>query len=280
MTVGYRTDAVVLRRLLGEAVTLDFDLDCGGAAVRIDVGQFEAALVNLAVNARDAAPMGRIQICARRDFAAGQIRIDVQDDGEGMDGDTLARAFEPFFTTKPVGKGTGLGLSQVYGFAKQSGGEVAIDSAPGQGARITLILPVEAAAAVQPVAAAPEDAHTASAMTVLLVEDDASVAEVVRTMLEELGHTVLSEENAADALAHALREPRSGVDLARDLARERPGLPVVLSSGYTGEELTHAEAAPWPLLRKPYALEALTAAIREAADNPQALIAGHDSLID
>ncbi len=284
----------LLRRAIGEAVTLELSLDAPDCATRIDASQFEAALLNLSVNARDAAPNGRIVISTAcidepptSDLPAGQyVRVSVRDNGEGMDADTATRVFEPFFTTKPVGRGTGLGLSQVYGFAKQSGGGVAIESAPGEGAVVSMLLPVvsEPVRVAEPAAPDVEPPAVAASLTVLLVEDDQDVGDLVETMLVELGHRVIRAPQADAALRIAATDLEinlvltdvimpggaSGVDLARTLASTRPGLPVVLSSGYTGETLALAEAAPWPLLRKPYAMDALAAALAQAAETASA----------
>ena len=202
----------------------------------------------------------------------------VQDSGEGMDEGVIARAFEPFFTTKPPGRGTGLGLSQVYGFARQSGGTATVVSTPGQGSTVCLYLPLVASNS-GPVAAdvAFDAADTGPGLRVLLAEDDAQVAELVEAMLGELGHNVRRAEHAEAALV-LLRagEPfdllltdlimpgdRSGVDLAREAVTLRPELPVILSSGYTGDVLSAAEDTPWPLLRKPYGADQLARAIAE-----------------
>jgi CheY-like chemotaxis protein len=209
--------------------------------------------------------------------AGAYVRLDVHDTGIGMDAETLERVFDPFFTTKEVGKGTGLGLSQVYGFARQSGGGVAIDSAPGKGASVRLYLP-RTALALEPTepeaeAAAPQG----PALRVLLVEDDAAVGDMVEAMLEGLGHQVVRADGVEPALAVLAGAPpldlmltdlimpgaRTGADLAREAVRLRPSLPVILSSGYTGEALSSADDAPWPLLRKPYSTEALARTIEQ-----------------
>jgi PAS domain S-box-containing protein len=282
----------LLRRAVGEAVSFSVSLGAHGAVGLIDPAQFEAAILNLVVNARDATSSGgaiRIESAVVA-LAAGKIeetapgdyvRVTVSDTGVGMDADTLGRVFEPFFTTKEVGKGTGLGLSQVYGFARQSGGAAVIESAPGQGCAVRIYLPLSAEAAP----AAPESPAVAGpagpSLTVLLVEDDADVADMVTDMLRELGHTV----RRADAAEPALEMLRgtsgidlvltdlvmpggfSGVDLARAAVEIRPGLPIILSSGYTGDALASADSAPWPLLRKPYATDALVRAIRTAREH-------------
>ncbi|MES2342412.1 MAG: ATP-binding protein, partial [Pseudomonadota bacterium] len=213
------------------------------------------------------------------------VRVVVHDTGIGMDEATMARVFDPFFTTKEIGKGTGLGLSQVYGFARQSGGGVAIDSAPGKGASVRLYLPRSEA---MPEAAEPEVAVTAlgPGLRVLLVEDDAEVGDLVTAMLEDLDHQVFRADGAVaferfmargeafDLLLTDLIMPgtKTGVDLAHEAVKARPGLPVILSSGYTGETLSSADGAPWPLLRKPYSADDLAQAIEAVmADRPRAL---------
>ena len=286
----------LLRRAVGEAVSLTVTPAAAGAVAMIDTGQFEAAVMNLVVNARDAvASGGSIRgESAACDLAEGEVseiapgpyvRGVVHDTGIGMDEATMARVFDPFFTTKEIGKGTGLGLSQVYGFARQSGGGVAIDSAPGKGASVRLYLPRSEAT---PEAAEPEVAVTAlgPGLRVLLVEDDAEVGDLVTAMLEDLDHQVFRADGAVaferfmargeafDLLLTDLIMPgtKTGVDLAHEAVKARPGLPVILSSGYTGETLSSADGAPWPLLRKPYSADDLAQAIEAVmADRPRAL---------
>ncbi|HLZ75872.1 ATP-binding protein [Phenylobacterium sp.] len=277
----------LLRRAVGEAVSLTVTAGSSGAIANIDASQFEAAVMNLVVNARDATPQGggiRVEThtCAlaageAEDAPAGDyLCVAVHDTGEGMDAATVARVFEPFFTTKEPGRGTGLGLSQVYGFARQSGGAVTVDSAPGKGATVRIYLPLAQASAQR--AAASDETATSDhgpARRILLVEDDASVGEMVEAMLADLGHEVLRAEAAAPALS-ILEAPgridlmltdlimpggMNGVELAHAAVALRPGLPVILTSGYTGEALGAAAEAPWPLLAKPYPAEALAAII-------------------
>jgi CheY-like chemotaxis protein len=276
----------LLQRAVGEGVTLRLELHAPHMAAELDPSQFEAAVLNLVVNARDAiAEGGHIGVStavhdlpAKGERAGGKyVCIAVTDDGAGMDEATRAHVFEPFFTTKPVGKGTGLGLSQVYGFTRQSGGFAEIDSAPGKGTTVRLYLPVvEVSGEVW--AAPHEDAEGLSRkLKVLLVEDDPDVAELVEAMLRELGHSVVPAYDARSALTRAASEPdlglmltdvimpggKNGVELAHEITRLRPNLPVILSSGYTGESLASAERAPWPLLRKPYSIEALSSMITQ-----------------
>jgi len=277
----------LLRRAVGEAVTLTIAPGAPQALSNIDPSQFEAAVMNLVVNARDATPPGggirvETQVCAlaageAEDAPAGDyVCVSVHDTGQGMDAETASRVFEPFFTTKEPGRGTGLGLSQVYGFARQSGGAALVESMPGKGATLRIFLPLTSAgaeqAAEEPEAQTPEHGP---ARRVLLVEDDASVGEMVEAMLRDLGHDVLRAEAAAEALSMLEGGDRvdlmltdlimpggmNGVQLARAAAALRPGLPVILTSGYTGEALGAAAEAPWPLLAKPYPAEALAAVI-------------------
>jgi PAS domain S-box-containing protein len=279
----------LLRRAVGEGVDLTLDLKAGGRTTLTDSGQFEAALLNLVVNARDATPAGgKITIAsqgvdlaeARGELPAGRyLRVAVRDTGAGMDAETLERAFEPFYTTKPVGKGTGLGLSQVYGFVRQSGGEVTIESELGLGTTVAMLLPVrEAFSPVEVLAVRPPATRATS--HVLLVEDDVEVGDLIAAMIDELGHMVSRAANADEALVIARADPtlglvitdvimpggKSGVDLAVVLSQERPELPILLSSGYTGQELVRAHDTPWPLLSKPYALDALAQAMADAWD--------------
>jgi len=277
----------LLRRAVGEAVNLAVAPGAAGVAADIDTSQFDAAVMNLVVNARDATPAGgriRVETALCR-LAGGEaegapagdyVCVLVHDTGEGMDGDTAARVFEPFFTTKEPGRGTGLGLSQVYGFARQSGGAAAVESEPGKGATIRIYLPVARSEGAQAAAVAPSaKRRAAAARRVLLVEDEVSVGDMVEAMLTDLGHEVLRAEAAPGALAILKRRTRidllltdlimpggkTGVELAREAAELRPGLPVILSSGYTGDALGEAEDTPWPLLAKPYSADALAAAI-------------------
>ncbi len=284
----------LLRRAVGEAVSFTLTPGAEGAVAMIDQGQFDAAIMNLVVNARDAVSQGgsiRVltQACELaegevQDVAAGAyVRVEVRDDGVGMGPEILSRVFEPFFTTKEIGKGTGLGLSQAYGFARQSGGGVAIQTTPGQGASVSLYLPrcVEAALAPPlPTPDAEQPTPAARALTVLLVEDDPEVGDMVCAMLTELGHVVVRADGVDQALVElAARQDLdvvltdlvmpgglSGLDLARTISEQRPGLPVILSSGYAGEAQPIAAETQWPLLRKPYSADALARALADSTD--------------
>jgi len=277
----------LLRRAVGEAVNLSVTPGATDSVVFVDPSQFEAAVMNLVVNARDATPAGgsiRVETFHCQ-LAAGEIEdipggeylcVAVHDTGEGMDAEVAARVFEPFFTTKETGRGTGLGLSQAYGFARQSGGAIAIDSAPGKGTTVRIYLPfAEGMAAPSASPEAGAAARRGPALKVLLVEDDAAVGDMVEAMLIDLGHAVVRAERPAEAMKILRRKlpfdllltdvvmpgGKSGVDLAHEAVKLRPGLPIILSSGYTGETLSAAAEAPWPLLLKPYSAETLAETI-------------------
>ena len=278
----------LLKRALGDAYTFHLRLGAGVRSARIDAGQFEAALLNLVVNARDATPPGgRVSIESgpvtlerkEGDLEPGRyLRVAVRDTGSGMDAQTIARAVEPFFTTKPPGEGTGLGLSQVYGFARQSGGSVQIESQAGQGATVALLLPVSEDDAGGEAAPRVDTIRAQTPSRVLLVEDDPQVAELVDAMLHDLGHTVVRATSVDEALSRLAQDDsiqlvlsdvimpggKSGVDLAEKLAATRPGLPVVLCSGYTGGDQGRARAGDWPFISKPFSLETLARALTQA----------------
>ncbi|HSW19021.1 MAG TPA: PAS domain-containing protein [Ramlibacter sp.] len=252
--------------------------------VEVDVGEFELAMLNLFANARDAMPDGgTITIDARNVMDAADkglptdfLRLCVADTGSGMPPEVLDRVFEPFFTTKEVGKGSGLGLPQVYGFAQQSGGRLRIDSTVQVGTTVTLLLPRsrrKPAAPVDPSSATPVRSN-GSGRQVLLVEDDAEVAALTREMLSHLGFNVIHVASPVAALG-ALANARSidvvfsdimmpggisGLDLAREIRHRRPGLPIVLTTGYS-VSAAGMNSAEFRLLIKPYSLEALANAL-------------------
>src|SRR6185437_8675712 len=213
----------VLRRAVAEPSEVTLELEEGPDFTRIDAPQFEAALLNLVVNARDALPSGgtitiktaveRIEkpSAAVNGLPLGEyVAVSVSDTGTGMSPDTMARAFEPFYTTKETGKGSGLGLSQVYGFVTQSGGRVHIESKLGSGTRISLYLPTDPDAQ-QTAGAHGRDADAKQAPSVLVVEDDADVLESTISMLAALGYKVLTAGDGPAALSSLRREPRIDV---------------------------------------------------------------------
>ena len=281
----------LLRRAVGEAVEFRLKLRRGGARVSVDPAQFEAAMLNLIVNARDAVggrPAGRITIQTLNcEVHAGEVIelpagpyvcIAVSDNGAGMDAATMTRVFEPFFTTKAVGKGTGLGLSQVYGFARQSGGGVRLSSTVGRGTEIRLFLPpLDASETITPEAPRPEIEAIPPGRRLLLVEDDVSVAAVAMELLQGLGLEVVAVESGPQAL-EVLSGARfdvmlsdvvmpggmTGIVLARHCADRYPAMRILLTSGYAGDDVDEALSdAPWPFLRKPYSGDQLRQALGE-----------------
>ena len=282
LNVQIRESEPLLRRAVGEAVEFKLKLRRGGARVSVDPSQFEAALLNLVVNARDAlGDTGRITVqtlsCTVEagdvaELAAGDyVCVTVADNGVGMSPEIIGRVFEPFFTTKDVGKGTGLGLSQVYGFARQSGGAAHITSTPGRGTEIRLYLPPLVGDAETSAPTAGSAAPLVAGRRLLLVEDDASVATVALELLEGLGLEVRAVETGPQARDLLKRERfdimlsdvvmpggMTGIELARLCERDHPAMRVVLTSGYAGDDVDAALAdAPWPFLRKPYSGEQL-----------------------
>jgi PAS domain S-box-containing protein len=285
-----RQSEPLLRRAVGEAVEFRLKLRRGGARVSVDPAQFEAALLNLVVNARDAVgDKGAITVqtstCTTRigevpELPAGDyVCILVSDNGVGMDPAVIGRVFEPFFTTKPIGKGTGLGLSQVYGFARQSGGGVRVASTIGRGSEIRLYLPpLDRAHALAAEAATLSPDPTIAGRRLLLVEDDPWVAAVALELLESMGMEVSTVDTAQQALDLLETEQfdvmlsdvvmpggMTGIELARKCSVAWPSMRIVLTSGYAGEDVDEALAdAPWPFLRKPYSREQLGEVLGEA----------------
>jgi len=285
-------------RAAGGAVEMAFDLDPAIDPIRIDPAQFEAAVLNLVVNARDAMEggdrAGRIAVRSRNvrlDTAAvadkgvppgGYVEISVTDTGIGIPPEALARVFEPFFTTKEVGKGTGLGLSQVYGFTRSAGGYVAIESEVGTGTTFRLLIPRSSDPAGEEVGAGPATTLPLRRATdgdaVLLVEDDEGVLGMAVESLEELRYRVIVARNAAEALEHLRGVERidilfsdvvmpggmNGSQLAVEAQRLRPGLKVLLTSGYVanldeGQVIGKGEL---PVLNKPYRRDELARSLR------------------
>ncbi len=285
----------MLRRLIGEHITLLVHAPHGAVKAIADRGQLEQVLLNLAVNARDAMPDGgtlTIEIEAVHvmagDAPAGQpippgayAQLVVADTGTGMDAATAARVFEPFFTTKPHGSGTGLGLSTVYGIVKQSGGFIRVDSESGAGSRFTILLPrADAAPATVPVAV-PSTSRRATE-TVLVVEDEPGVRRIASRMLESAGHRVLTAACGAEALVlvdlhegpldlvvtDLVMAGISGNELAARLKVLRPGLKVVFMSGHadaaTSREWRAANASR--ILTKPFTADGLAGFVRRSLD--------------
>ena len=275
----------LMSRSLGPSIRIVQDVPDHLPPVLADANQLELALMNLALNARDAmAEGGTLTISAqfeqvgddcRLGLAPGDyVRISVSDTGHGMDEATLTHATEPFFTTKGTGKGTGLGLSMVHGLAAQSGGALSIRSSPGSGCQVDLILPrTEPAAEAAPMVAAEAPDPSARA-TILLVDDDPLVSMGTAAMLEDLGHEVIETNSGAEALNilattdgiglvitdHAM-PGMTGLELARIIQQRHPGLSIVLASGYAEIPAQEGQALSLPRLSKPFRLRDLAAMI-------------------
>jgi len=284
----------MLRRLIGEDVKLVTALAPDLGAVRADPGQIEHALVNLALNARDAMPQGgQLTITTQNvDIADGSpavlvppgryVLLQVSDTGVGMDRETQQRVFDPFFTTKPRGKGSGLGLATVHGIVRQSGGDVTVESAPGAGATFRIYLPC-VTAALDPVGApAAVTAPAAGSETVLLAEDEELVRVLARKVLEQAGYRVLVAAGGAEALALAERHDgpihllltdvvmpeMSGRELMRRLIERRPGVRVLYMSGYADEAIArHGVLDPGTaFMQKPFTPGVLAHRVRDVLD--------------
>jgi PAS domain S-box-containing protein len=292
----------LLRRSLGERVSVETVLAGGLWPCLVDSNQLENATLNLAVNARDAMPEGgkltietanahldEAYAAAHPEVAPGQyVMIAVSDTGTGMSEDVARRAFEPFYTTKGVGRGTGLGLSQVFGFVKQSGGHIKLYSEPGQGTTVKIYLPrhaqdesrAEVAGQAQPAVA---DVPPGRGESVLLVEDHEAVREYAAHALADLGYRVIAACDAAEAQEALARDPEvvllftdvglpggvTGRQLAEEACRRRPGLRVLYTTAYARNAISHHGILDRDvhLLPKPYTVESLARKLREVLDN-------------
>ncbi|MEQ1730690.1 MAG: PAS domain S-box protein [Vicinamibacterales bacterium] len=280
----------MLRRLIGEDIDLRISCTPDLPQVRIDAGHLEQVIMNLVVNARDAMPKGgRLTLRTSRDgFPTAELPdglspdrvavVSVADTGHGMDEATQARIFEPFFTTKPIGEGTGLGLAMVYGFVKQSGGAIALKSAPGRGTVFHIALPQEHAVDAPEAVSAPS--MRAGSETVLVTEDEVTVRTLVHRLLKEAGYTVLSAAGAMEALklcreyqgpidlllTDVVMPHMSGATLARQATSLRSDMHVLFMSGYSGSEISARGLADssLALLRKPFSAGELSDAVRSA----------------
>jgi CheY-like chemotaxis protein len=268
--------------------------------VEVDPTELEAAILNLAVNARDAmaeggrltletsnASIDRLYAAAHADVAPGQyIALSVSDTGTGMSPEVLSKAFEPFFTTKPVGQGTGLGLSQVYGFVKQSGGHLKIYSEVGHGTTVKIYLPRllrEMAPAEDPASTGVPDG--ASGETILVVEDDDDVREYSVSTLRDLGYRVIEAHDGPSALRLLERQfsvdllftdvilpgGLTGAQLAAEARKHRPELTVLFTTGYARNAIVHQGRLDKgvELLTKPYTIADLAARVRDMLDRPR-----------
>ena len=283
----------MLSRTLGNQVRLETKSTADQPA-SVDRSLFESAMLNLALNARDAMPNGGLltvatdvvhcsEVLAGGLLPGDYVRVKVTDTGKGMAQDVLERAFDPFFTTKGVGRGSGMGLSMVYGFAKQSGGHVSIESKIGQGATVRLYLPVSQEAEVRPVAidAGAEPLSASGHERILLVEDEPQVRRFVSTQLAGLGYSVVEAEAGAPALEILKAEANidllftdllmpggmSGFDLVQRAREFLPDLKVLLTTGYAAETDALIANIKEPILKKPYKKQQLAQALRSVLEH-------------
>jgi PAS domain S-box-containing protein len=274
----------MLLRTIGPTITIKTSLEEFLWPADSDASQLEVAILNLALNARDAMPMGGALVIATANLAAGDaptadlvpgdyVTVTVSDTGSGMSAEVMARACEPFYTTKPMGRGSGLGLSMVYGFARQSGGTVAIESALGQGTSVRLTLPRSAAAPLLEAAGEEDRLDAGRPSRILVVDDDPLVREITAMLARDLGHTAEDAESGESALELLHRDPRFDlliVDIAMPnmhgaLFAEKarvllPTVPVLFVTGYP--EPAHSELARAFMLKKPYRRADLAAKLR------------------
>ena len=275
----------LLDRTMGERIRIETSLG-GSCPVTVDRNQLQSAILNVASNARDAMPEGgtlKIRVSVvRSESGEPMSAVAISDSGTGMDTETTSRIFEPFFTTKKTGQGTGLGLSQVYGFATQSGGDVLVESEPGKGTTVTILLPCSDAPAIIPGKSEEAAVPSQPRAVILVVEDNEEVGHFAETLLTELGHLVTLATSGEEALELArandydvvfsdvVMPGMGGLRLAEQLAEEKPGLPVILATGYS-QEIAQSGSGGRPVILKPYRLatlsQALVDAIQGAAPN-------------
>ncbi|WP_341850379.1 PAS domain S-box protein [Bradyrhizobium brasilense] len=256
----------VLTSALGGAIKLNMEIGPDLWPIFVDPTEFETALINLVVNARDAMTGGgTLTVAARNVPEAAQVVVSITDTGEGIPDDVMNKVFDPFFTTKPVGKGTGLGLSQVHGFAHQADGRVEITSALGKGTTVSIYLPRGTAAAKR----TATGHSTPGLATILLIEDNPAVADASTGLLEQLGYTVRWASNAEAALSEidangidvvfsdiVMPGRIDGLKLARTIRDRKPELPILLTTGYSAS--ARDVRSDFPVLRKPYHIHDLS----------------------
>jgi PAS domain S-box-containing protein len=278
----------LLRNVLGPGITKQFDLDDAVMPVMADPTQLEVAILNLAINARDAMPDGGVlSFTAAPTVVHGDAELEdgdyvaltISDTGSGMPPEVLERAFEPFFTTKEVGKGTGLGLSMVYGMARQSGGTARIESAPGKGTSVKLMFRKASEAVNETKAAethAPAPDMAAEPLSVLVIDDDPDVRDFIAATLEEQGYSVSHASDGRDGIklfeqvqpdlviVDFIMPGLSGADVARKIREKIADQPILFVSGYSETDAVKRTAPDAPLLTKPFRAEALHKAVRGA----------------
>jgi CheY-like chemotaxis protein len=293
---------MLVRRAVGSDIDVTFDLARGLWCCRVDPNQLESAILNLAINARDAMPKGgsltisteNIGLDAEAARELGEmepgryVSVALADTGAGMPQDVLARVFEPFFTTKEVGKGSGLGLSQVYGFARQSGGHITVHSEVGRGTKVRLYLPWTAPAEAAVVKEAEAiGAREPGLSKVLIVEDNDELRELTTQLVQGLGYAACSASAGAEAIAALARDPTidllftdvlmpggmNGFELAAEIRRRRPEIAILMTSGFPGNFLPGVQQdSDFEIIRKPFTqaeLRAAFARVRVAAMEPK-----------
>jgi hypothetical protein len=288
----------MLKRLIGEQIELATALAPDAGVVKVDPGQLEQVIVNLAVNARDAMPAGGRLLIESRNVdvvgprseggplipPGGYVLLVVSDNGAGMDAATQARIFEPFFTTKEYGKGTGLGLATVYGIVKQSGGHIAVYSEPGRGTSFKIYLPRLDDSTAAPLQPEPSAESLGGTETILLVEDEATLRDLACRILEPEGYMVLTAADGEAARAIVAGHPgpihllvtdvvlpgMSGSAVAASVTKLRPGIRVLFMSGYTDDAIVHHGVleAGMQFIEKPFTVLGLARKVRQVLDQP------------
>jgi PAS domain S-box-containing protein len=275
--------AEMMSRTLGSHIEVKLDLASALWPVEVDSTQLETALLNAAINARDAMPGGgRLTIATKNapEEDGDLVCVSLTDSGAGMIPDVLERAFEPFFTTKAVGKGTGLGLSQIHGFAAQAGGRAEIVSPPGEGVTVRMLLP-RASAASRPTARGDSVLASGGGRTLLLVEDNDQVRAFAEALLTDLDYKVISADSAEQALdlletkrvdilfSDVVMPGRSGIELAQIVRARLPHLPILLASGYSAD-VVRGEGSAFDILAKPYGAESVALALSRVVERAAA----------
>jgi signal transduction histidine kinase len=271
----------LLARTIGPLYRIHMELDPSDPWAMADANQMELAILNLAINARDAmAQGGQLSITSEAGTLEATVLIKVRDNGSGIPKHLLDKVFDPFFTTKPIGKGTGLGLSQVYGLLEQSGGSVSLESVEGVGTTVTLLFPaaVPAVAETAPLSGLLNGAHGQE--RVLVVEDDDGVRRFIVECLQSLGYIVSEASGGLEGLERIRAETPellivdyampglTGVDVINETRSAAPDLPIILATGYADMDAVHRVVDPSQVLSKPFQIAELEAAVRRALASP------------
>ena len=278
LNVAHRLEVAreLLGRTLGSKYTIAVDVADPTLKIEVDAAQFEAAIVNAVVNARDAMPKGghvTLAATAERRGNESMVRVSIVDTGMGMPKRVQERAFDPFFTTKEVGKGTGLGLSQIHGFAAQAGGSTEIESEEGRGTTVSMLLPLSDKS-IDETEMLEDQFEAILSLKILLVEDNEQVRDFASEILRDAGCDVIKANDAAEALDKLDSQPidlmltdivmpgQSGIQLANQVRKIRPNLPIVLVTGYSDEMLEGG--VDYPFIAKPFTATELKGAIETA----------------